>query len=57
MMNPSPGSCLGGSGRAGEGTVPTGAALATDAAGRRHDGELHVPFPFMPVRRAASARR
>ena len=29
MMNPSPGSCLGGCGRPGEGTVPMGAALTT----------------------------
>src|SRR5215467_12767118 len=29
MMNPSPGSCLGGRGRRGEGMVPTGAALTT----------------------------
>ena len=29
MMSPSPGSCLGGFGLAGEGTVPMGAALTT----------------------------
>src|SRR5215471_12413749 len=29
MTNPSPGSCLGGRGRRGEATVPTGAALTT----------------------------
>jgi len=29
MKNPSPGSCLGGCGRDGEGTVPMGAALTT----------------------------
>jgi DNA-binding MarR family transcriptional regulator len=47
MKNPSPGSCFGGFGRPGEGTVEIGAALTTTMRRGREDREFHIPCSFV----------
>src|SRR3989454_6824266 len=58
MKNPSPGSCFGGCGRVGDGTVPIGAALTTDRKSTRlNSSHLVISYAVFCLKKKRTSRR